>query len=248
MDFMHKNDYQDLDDYASRIGGIYCQLLKKHPSKVTTEDFLKEIRNVKTTFFKVNKTSKQSFVQPLLSQLSKIDSGLYTEVTGFDVAKNFVTKYFETGYDRSEFIEERNQIIARFGGVKDPHSKLLNAIETLLQKIAQSFQITLHGTKEYSGVDICKQIEGSTIGFQIKSINDDVSEDKVRSQTSKALEYCLDGFVWIYGRAATKSVESSMQAAYHYFKRTNQDRKMFCALIPPELLSELFRKYQISLE
>jgi peptidoglycan/xylan/chitin deacetylase (PgdA/CDA1 family) len=108
--------------------------------------------------------------------------------------------------------------------------------------------VSLHGTKEYSGVDISKKIGDAAIGIQVKSINDDISEDKVRAQTSKALEYNFDGFVWIYGRPSSNEVTTSIQAAYHYFARINDAKKMYCTLIHPELLAELFRKYAINLE
>ena len=121
----------------------------------------------------------------------------------------------------------------------------MEAFEQLLQKIAESFQVSLHGTKEYSGTDISKKIQEAIVGFQIKSVNDNISEDKIRSQTSKALEYGMAGFVWIYGCPLSKAVESSIQAAYHHFTRINETKKMYCAVIPPELLAELFRKYMI---
>jgi len=245
MDFIHNNGYQDIDDFASKLAGVYCKILPEYPNKVTPHDFLEAIKNVKTSFFRINRVSKRDFVGPLISRLIQIEVARHLPLSKFDIGSNFVSKYLEVGYDKSRFINERRDMVAKFGIVKNPHSKLMNAFEALLQKIAQSFQVSLHGTKEYSGIDISKKIWKTTVGFQIKSANDDISEDKIRSQASKALEHGIDGFVWIYGRPLSKDVEASIQAAYHHFARVNETKKMYCALIYPELLAELFRKYEI---
>lgn len=247
MDFIHKNGYQDIDDFASKASDVYCRLIQED-AKIKSDDFLKSVKNIRTSFFRINRVSKQDFVDRLFSQLSHIDLARYTKASKFDIAKNFISTYLEIGFDKSKFDNERRIIIDKFESIKSPHAKLMEAFETLLQKIAESFQVGLHGTKEYSGIDISKRVQEAIIGFQIKSVNDAISEDKIRSQTSKALEYGIDGFVWIYGRPSTKDVESSIQAAYHHFKRTNENKKMYCAIIHPELLAELFRKLEISLE
>jgi len=246
MEFIHKNGYQDIDDFASKVSNVYCKLLQED-AKVRSDDFLRSVKNIRTSFFRINRVSKHDFVGRLFSELSQIDLARYTKASKFDMAKNFISAYLEIGFDRSKFINERRIIIAKFGNIKSPHAKLMDAFETLLQKIAESFQIALHGTKEYSGIDVSKKIQEAIIGFQIKSVNDDISEDKVRSQTSKALEYGVDGFVWIYGRPSSKDVDSSIQATYHHFTRINKKKEMYCTLIHPELLAELFRKYGIDL-
>jgi len=64
----------------------------------------------------------------------------------------------------------------------------MRAFSVLLQKISSSFQTPLHVTNEYSGVDISKKIKEARIGFQIKSVNNNISKDKIRSQFSKAQE------------------------------------------------------------
>jgi len=247
MEFIHKNDYKDLDGFASKLTRAYCELLQKSPNKVAQNDFLSAIRNIKTSFFKINRVRKRDFIQELFSGLTQIDLTAYRLFSTPDVAKDFISRYLEVGYDKSKFVDERKRILTKFGSIKSPHAKLKEAFEILLQKIAKSFQVSLHGTKEYSGIDISKKIGEATVGFQIKSVNDDISEDKIRAQTSKAMEYNLDGFVWVYGRPYSKKCESSIQAAYHYFKRIDETKKMYCALIPPELLAELFRQYEIDL-
>jgi len=246
MDFIQKNGYQDIDDFASKASDVYCKLLQED-AKVTLDDFLKSVKNIRTSFFRINRVSKHDFVGRLFSQLSQIDLARYTKASKFDIVKNFISAYLEVGFDKSKFMHERGIIIDKFGNIKSPHAKLMEAFETLLQKIAESFQVALHGTKEYSGIDISKKVQETIIGFQIKSKNDEITEDKIRSQTSKALEYGIDGFVWIYGRHGSKDVDSSIQAAYHHFTRINAEKKMYCALIHPELLAELFRKYGIDL-
>lgn len=246
-DFIHNNKWQDLDDFSLRFTDRLLKIANK--STLSMQDILDALDRTRTNFFVINKKMrKRDFARLLSSQLSQIDLSEYTRDSRFETAKNFTSKYLEVGYDKSKFTEERNLVIAKFESIRNPHAKLLRAFETFLQKIAESFQVVLHGTKEYSGVDITKKIGEAIIGFQIKSVNDDISEDKIRSQTSKALEYGLDGFVWIYGRPMTKDVDTSIQAAYHHFTRINENMKMYCTLIHPELLAELFRKYEINLE
>ncbi|WXG39837.1 MAG: hypothetical protein WED07_03265 [Candidatus Freyarchaeum deiterrae] len=246
MDFIHDNDYQDIDNFANKIVEVYYKLLQVH-KKVTLDNFFKSIENIKTSFFSINIVSKSDFAKQLFSKLLQIDLPSEEKFPKFEIAKNFINSYLELGFDKSKFIDERKIIINAFGNNKNPHDKIIDAFEILLQKITQSFQVFLHGTKEYSGIDISKKIQNATIGFQIKSVNDDISEDKIRSQTSKAMEYSIDGFVWIYGCPLSKKVESSIQAAYHYFTKINENKIMYCALITPELLAELFRKYGINL-
>lgn len=93
-----------------------------------------------------------------------------------------------------------------------------------------------------------KKVDNAIIGFQIKSINDNISEDRIRSQTLKALEYNLDGFVLVYSLPPSRKVDNSIQAIFHLFKRINDSGKMYCAIIHPELLAELFRKYEVNLD
>ncbi|MDH5449055.1 MAG: hypothetical protein OEY10_07775 [Nitrosopumilus sp.] len=69
----------------------------------------------------------------------------------------------------------------------------------------------------------------------------------IRSETSKAQNWKFDGFVLIYGRERDKKVEPPIQAAYHHFKILKDSGKMYCAIVYPELLAELFRKYSILL-
>jgi hypothetical protein len=59
------------------------------------------------------------------------------------------------------------------------------AFNKLLNKIQVSYQIDLHGVKEYSGIDISKSLENVLIGFQIKTRSDDISEHRIRSETPK---------------------------------------------------------------
>jgi len=245
-DLIHNSKLQDLDDFSLRLTDRLLKVTSE--SAVSLQSVHEALKQTRTNFFIANKLSKRDFAHQLFSQLCRIGLSEEIELTRFEVAKNFISEYLEVGYDQSKFVEERNQIIAEFKSIKNPHARLLRAFETLLQKIAESFQVVLHGTKEYSGVDITKRVGEAIIGYQIKSVNDTISEDKMRSQASKALEYGLDGFVWIYGRPMTKDVDASIQAAYHHFKRTNEKKRMYSALIYPELLAELFRKYKGNLK
>lgn len=244
MDFFHENDYKDLDNFAGKSAEAYAELLS-NTSKATSDDFLKEIRKIRTVFFKTNSLSKLDFSQALFRRLSRFDFSKYLVSTKFEIAKNFIVNNFEVGFDKSKFVDKRNEILAKTGTIKSPHTRLMDAFGVLLQKMSASFQVPLHGTKEYSGVDISKKINEATLGFQIKSVNDDISEDKIRAQASKAREYNLDGFVWIYGRPSSKEVDTSIQAAFHHFARINETKQIYCTLVSPETLAELFRKYEV---
>jgi len=246
MDFIHENDYNDLDNFAARSAEVYAEILT-NTNKVTPEDFFKEINRIRTSFFKTNSLSKLGFSQALFKRLSRVDLSRYLVSTKFETAKNFIVNNFEVGFDKSKFVDERNEILTKTGTIKSPHARLMEAFEVLLQKMSSSYQIPLHGTKEYSGIDISKKIKQASIGFQIKSVNDDISEDKIRSQSSKAREYNLDGFVWIYGRPFSKEVDASIQAAFHHFARINETKQIYCTVVSPEILAELLRKYEVQI-
>lgn len=167
------------------------------------------------------------------------------ETRNFDLAQSFISKHLQIGFDSAKFVEERNNVLEMFETVKKPHEVLLKVFNQLLDKVEISYKIDLHGVKEYSGIDICKEYRGSSIGFQIKSRSDDISEHMIRSESSKAQEYRIDGFVLVYGRKRDKTVDTSIQAAYHHFKILNDSNKMYCAIVDPYLLAELIRRYSI---
>lgn len=89
-------------------------------------------------------------------------------------------------FNSTKFVEERKAILKRFSKVKKPHAVIMEAFDQLLDKIQVSYKIDRHGVKEYSGIDICKDLKRTTIGFQIKSRNDDISEPMIRFEASKA--------------------------------------------------------------
>jgi len=66
--------------------------------------------------------------------------------------------------------------------------------------MSESYQNSLQDVKEYSGIDLDKKVGNSLIGFQIKSVNDEIGEDKIHAQAFKGNGDKLDGFVRIYGR------------------------------------------------
>jgi len=108
-------------------------------------------------------------------------------------------------------------------------------------------RISLHGVKEFRGIDVSKKLDGATFGFQIETRYDRISEHMVRSETSKAQDWKIDGFVLIYARKRDNKVEVSLQAAYHHFRILKDSGRMYCAIVYPELLAELFRMYSVSL-
>ena len=238
--FFNQNDYTYRENIATIISDIY----ERNPN-ITLSEFKKEIKLIRSDFFRINKINKSVFAESLFSILEETKKRQKEKITNFEVARDFISRKLEIGFEKTRHKEERDKLLERFGNVSKPHQKLIASLDSLLQKISQSYQIELHGVKEYSGVDLVKRIEHTLIGFQMKSINDDITEDKIRAQTSKALEYNLDGFVWIYGRPPSKDVDNSAQAAIHHFMRINETKKMYCAVAKPELLAELFVKNEV---
>ena len=110
-----------------------------------------------------------------------------------------------------------------------------------------SYSLDLHGVKESSGIDIMKIFKDATIGFQIKTKSDDISENMILSEIAKAQNWKIAGFVLIYARSGNKKLETSIQAAYHNLKLLKDTGKMYSAIIEPELLAEIFRTYSINI-
>lgn len=189
-------------------------------------------------------------LQPTKQGLQDEFRELKIEVMGdekFRTAKEFLSRFFEIGFQGERFSEERKVLIETMEKIKSPHKIIMACVNELLQKIADSYQIDLHGAKEYSGVDICKKYRSTILGFQIKSRNNKVSEDRIRSQATKARQFRLNGYVLMYAMRRTNKVDVSISAAYHHFRNINESRDMYCVVVQPELLAELFRKYKISI-
>ncbi|MCP8309403.1 MAG: hypothetical protein H3Z53_01210 [archaeon] len=245
MEFIHREGYADYDGFASKLTHTYIQLLEEKGNP-TSEDFSKSAEKIRTNFFRTNRgAKKREFISRLFNKLS---TEVREALSSFDLAKRFVSTYFEVGFDSSKFQEERRNIIEKIMTVSKPHKKLIVAFSRLLQKIKTTYQIELHSTKEFSGADIVKKLGNIKIGFQVKSKNDDISEEKIRSTVSHAQEWKLNSLVLVYGREEDKRVKESIAAAYHFFERVNSEGKIYCSVIQPNLLAELFRCYKISLE
>lgn len=238
--YFNQKDYTNRDNVAIIISDIY-----ENNPRITESSFVKKVQHIKNDFFRLNRIDRRKFAKSLFEILTKISKEQKEKASEFDIAKVFITQYFEIGYNKDEFQSERGIILDRFKNEPKPHPKLIKALDDLLSKIDRSYQIGLHGVKEYSGVDLVKKVEGSLIGFQIKTVNDDISEDKIRAQTSKAQEYKLDGFIWLYGRSPSRKVDDSAQAAFHYFMRINEGGTMYASLVLPETFAELLRKNNI---
>jgi len=238
--YFNENDYTHREDVAIIISDIF----EENPD-ISLETFMKKIKGIKRDFFRINKLKRADFSETLYVLLNKVRKERPDKINKFNLAKTFISKYFEIGFDKTKYVEEREAILKRFSTIKKPHTIIMEAFNKLLDRIGLSYQIDLHGVKEYSGIDISKSLNDATIGFQIKSRNDDISEYMIRSETSKAQDWKMDGFVLIYGRERDKKVEPSIQAAYHHFKILKDSKRMYCAIVYPELLAELFRKYSI---
>lgn len=240
--YFSEEEYKHRQDVAILISDIF----EKNP-EINLEEFKKKIKNIRRDFFRINRLNRDSFAETLYVLLNRVRKERPAKLDKFNLAKGFISQHFEIEVDKTKFVEERDAILKKFSTLKKPHTVIMKAFNQLLDKIHLSYKINLHGTKEYSGSDISKTLKGATIGFQIKTQRDVISEHMIRSQSSKAEDWKMNGFVLIYAREPNKEVESSIQAAYHHFKILNDSGRMYCAIIYPELLAELFRKWAISI-
>lgn len=238
----NENEYTHREDVAI----IVSEIFEENPD-ITLEDFIKSIKKIRHDFFRINRLKRNDFAEEAFIRLNKARKDRPEAMDKFKLAKKFISNHFEVGFDSTKFIQERNVILKKISEVKKPHEVLMDAFNKLLNIILTSYTIDLHGVKEYSGIDISKTFNDVTIGFQIKSPNDDISEHMIRSETSKAQDWKMNGFVLVYGRKRDKKVEPSIQGAYHHFKILRESKRMYCAIVYPELLAELFRVNSISL-
>src|SRR5208337_3638997 len=214
--YFNENEYTHKEDVAIIISDIF----EENP-EISLENFKKRIKKVRRDFFRINGLKRDQFAESVYLLLNKVRRERPDKLNKFTIAKKFISKYFEVGFDTSQHVEERRQILEKLSAEKNPHSTALKAFNQLLDKTKISYKVDLHGVKEYSGIDISKLFEDTILGFQIKSKSDDISEHMVRSETSKAQDWKINGFVLIYARKGDKKVESSIQAAYHHFKILN---------------------------
>ena len=240
--YFAENDFTHREDVAIIVSDIF----EENPD-VSLGDFVKRIKKVKRDFFRVNRLNRSDFAEAIYVLLNKVRKEQLDKLSKFTIAKNFSAQNFEVSFDTMNHIQERKEFLKKLATVKKPHTIVMKAFNQLLNQMQLSHQIDLHGVKEYSGIDISKSFRDATIGFQIKTRSDDISEHMIRSESSKAQDWQIDGFVLVYARAMDKVVETSIQAAYHHFKILNDSGRMYCAIVPPELLAELFRKALVSL-
>jgi len=247
MDFIHSEEFMDYDSYSRRIANAYVQLIDDFGTDLEPDIFYNRCQKIRTNFFRLNRVKKQVFLSELFDRLKNEDLESLGLFERFDIAKEFISKYLVIGFRTDKSKNERDLLIEQMMNIKRPHEKIMTCFNELLQKITQSHQMDLHGTKEYSGIDICKEYKNTTIGFQIKTKSDDISEHMIRSESSKAHEWGFKGFTLIYARKKGKKVDTSIQGAFHSFRRLINSRTMYCSIVHPELLAELFRIYSISI-
>jgi hypothetical protein len=238
--YFNEEEYTHRQDVAILISDIF----EKNP-EMNLEEFKRQIKDIKRDFFRINKLDRDTFAETLYVLLSKVIKERPAKLDKLHLARSFISQHFEIEVDTTKFAEERNTILKKFSTLRKPHEAVMIAFNQLLDKIQLSYKINLHGTKEYSGIDIGKIHEGATIGFQIKTRDDNISEHMIRSESSKAEDWKMNGFVLIYARESDRKVESSIQAAYHHFRILNDSGRMWCAIVYPELLAELFRRWAI---
>jgi hypothetical protein len=239
--YFSENEFKHKEDVAIIISDIF----EENP-ETSLEDFRRKIGKVKRDFFRINRLNRNHFAETAYVLLNRVKRERPDKLSEYTIAKGFISRNFEVGFDASKYAKERRDILERFSRVEKPHIVIMKAFNLLLDKIEVSYTVDLHGVKEYSGIDISKCFKDAIIGFQIKSRNDNISEHMIRSESSKAQDWKMNGFVLIYARERDKEVESSIQAAYHHFKILNASGRMYCATIYPELLAELLRRNSIS--
>jgi hypothetical protein len=236
--FFSTEDYSNREDVAILISDIF----EENPA-ITIEEFKKRIRGIHRDFFRINKINRDDFAETLYKRVTS--KGISSNRLG--TVKNFIEANFATGFERNKHIEQRKTFIECFSTIKEPHKAVMKSMNELLDKMNVSFSLNLHGAKEYSGIDIVKSIKNATVGFQIKTRSDDISEAMILSEVTRAQNYKINGFVLVYARKNNRRVQVSIQAAFHIFKRLNDSRKIYCAIIEPELLAEVLRRYSISI-
>jgi hypothetical protein len=226
-------------DYEDSFPISLTEIFEKNPS-ISKEEFLREADRIKTDLFRRYRLTKRDFLLSVYREASTVR----TISSGFEIARYFVQKYLLQGQS-PEYEQARQEVINSFN-TKRPHYKLMAALHRLLQRISKSHQVSLHGTKEYSGVDLVKSVDRAQIGFQIKSQNDDISEQSIRYQHSKAREWGLEGYILVFARKPTTKVDEAVQVAHHFFDNENKRKEMYCALVTPSQLAELFTIYRIA--
>ena len=181
MDFIHNEGFTDYDSYSRRITNAYVQLISDFGTDLESDIFYYRCRKIRTNFFRLNRVKKRDFLSDLFTRLCDEDLESLGLFERFDVAREFISKYITVGFRVDKFKIERDFLIEQMMNIREPHERIMTCFNELLQKIAQSYQIDLHGSKEYSGIDICKEYKGTIIGFQIKTKSDDISEYMIRS-------------------------------------------------------------------
>jgi hypothetical protein len=156
--YFNQKDYTNRDNVAIILSDIY-----ENNPRITESEFVKKVQYIRNDFFRLNRVDREKFAKSLFEILTKISKEQKEKASQFDIAKVFITQYFEIGYNKYEFQSERGITLDRFENEPKPHPKLIKALDDLLSKIDQSYQIGLHGVKEYSGVDLVKKVEGSLI-------------------------------------------------------------------------------------
>jgi len=238
--YFNENDYTHKEDVAI----ITSDIFEENPD-VSLEDFKKKIKKVRRDFFRINQLNRDHFAEAAYVLLNKVRTERPDKLSKFTTAKDFILKNFEVGFNASQYVKEREGILESLSKVEKPHTAIMKAVNQLLDKIQVSYKIDLHGVKEYSGIDISKRFKDAMIGFQIKSRNDNISEYMIRSESSKAQDWKMDGFLLVYARKRDKRVETSIQAIYHHFRTLVDSKRMYCTVVYPELFAELFRMYLI---
>lgn len=98
-DFIHRNKWQDFDDFSLRLADKLFEISKK--SKVTVKELENALKSIRTNFFVANKVSKRTFCTELLLDLAKYVVDIVSE---FLIPLSFVDIFPEASSSKPEQI------------------------------------------------------------------------------------------------------------------------------------------------
>ena len=138
--FINENSYSHRENVAIIISDIYEQ----NP-EISLEEFKNRIKAIRSDFFRINRISRNPFAESVFAFLEKTKNQHTGKKEKYEIARNFLSKFLEIGIEKGKNEEGRGKILQHFRNVSKPHPKLIEALDSLLQKINKSYQVGLHG-------------------------------------------------------------------------------------------------------
>lgn len=120
--YFSENDYTHRENVAILVS----ELFERDPD-ISLEKFTKGIKAIKKDFFRVNKLDRTRFAETLYVLLNRAKEERPDKSTKFVLAKDFISKHFEIGFDSTKFTKERSAVLNSFESTKNPHTSLMKA-------------------------------------------------------------------------------------------------------------------------